>query len=388
MLKRKPEIFEAFRRGARTSKVRCEQKWASVQQTMVVSDDDDDNGCADTDIDSSSEDCGLNECLEGVGQIQHSQHQLSSLEDQRSTASSPTRDHEMVPGKSQAEPNNNFAQTIGQQSDGSAAHAGPDERATDPNDVEKQPAAIKCGNLSTLLDSFAFPASSTEEVTFSDYRPLYAATPQKKKATNYKLMSIPKPDGRGRPKKCEEVIVSNYQPLCAQAREEDQPDTGIIDKIEKRGRPGKFQKLVEDFEALSPEKKKHIVDKWASMADESASWEARKFQLLVAAVIHAKTTETTVRSAMAGLRAAPCGCTPEGLAGTSEQQLVDLLSSVHWHREKAKRLRRCGESIREMAGIVPSKQQELQKLPGIGEKLARVLAFVFDELAASASSDA
>merc|ERR1712232_357573 len=118
----------------------------------------------------------------------------------------------------------------------------------------------------------------------------------------------------------------------------------------------------------------------STMADKTASWEARKFQLLVAAVLHAKTTENIVRTAVTGLRASPCGCTPEGLAKIPEQKLVDLLGPVHWHREKAKRLRCSGERILEAGGAVPISEDELQKLPGIGAKLAKVLAFVFQEL--------
>jgi len=147
---------------------------------------------------------------------------------------------------------------------------------------------------------------------------------------------------------------------------------------------------VVPFASMSLERQNEVRDKWSCMVGENAHNENKKLQVLVAAILHAKTTSGLVRSRMEDLRAwakvdnrntLDSGVlTPDWLANLSSESLIDHLDGIHWHRVKASRIIAIGTAVKELTGGIPCHEDDLLKLPGIGPKLARVVANVYKSL--------
>ena len=96
------------------------------------------------------------------------------------------------------------------------------------------------------------------------------------------------------------------------------------------------------------------------------------FQLLVAVVLSAQTTDAQVNRVTPALfRRAP---TSEKLVKMSELDILRLIRSCGLAPSKARNLKRLARAIvDEHGGKVPADMEELEKLPGVGHKTASVV---------------
>jgi endonuclease-3 len=96
------------------------------------------------------------------------------------------------------------------------------------------------------------------------------------------------------------------------------------------------------------------------------------FQLLVAVVLSAQTTDAQVNRVTPALfRRAP---TPETMAKLPEQEILKLIRSCGLAPGKARRLKQLAQTlVDEYGGQVPADMEALEKLPGVGHKTASVV---------------
>ena len=96
------------------------------------------------------------------------------------------------------------------------------------------------------------------------------------------------------------------------------------------------------------------------------------FQLLVAVVLSAQTTDAQVNRVTPALfRRAP---TPAKLARMPEHEILELIRSCGLAPGKARRLKQLAQTIvAEHGGAVPEEMEALEKLPGVGHKTASVV---------------
>ena len=96
------------------------------------------------------------------------------------------------------------------------------------------------------------------------------------------------------------------------------------------------------------------------------------FQLLVATVLSAQTTDIRVNSVTPGLFAAFPDA--EALAAARIEDVEQLIRSTGFYRSKAKNIvRLAGELVDRFGGEVPANQKDLVSLPGTGVKTANVV---------------
>nr|QDO16223.1 endonuclease III-like protein 1 [Lingulodinium polyedra] len=135
--------------------------------------------------------------------------------------------------------------------------------------------------------------------------------------------------------------------------------------------------------AVPEEDREQTARKWRALAGPAPSPGALRLQLLVAAIIHPKASEAVVGACMAKLRAwADGGLSAERLAAAGPQNLERLWDGLHWHKVKAGRVVAAASALEaRWGGQVPTRREELITLPGIGPKLADLLAFVIETLA-------
>lgn len=127
----------------------------------------------------------------------------------------------------------------------------------------------------------------------------------------------------------------------------------------------------------------------ASDLSDIASPEERgrleRFQLLVAALLSSQTNDKITHAAMQRLHRHSRELTEEDavanlpsflsiatIQATSEAQLDTLLSPVGFHRRKAQQIKQIADRLRHR-GDIPQSLDELESLPGIGPKIARVI---------------
>ena len=96
------------------------------------------------------------------------------------------------------------------------------------------------------------------------------------------------------------------------------------------------------------------------------------FQLLVATVLSAQTTDKRVNTVTPGL----FSCYPDAaaLAGARREDLEERLRPLGMQRTRAQRLIGLGEGLATtFGGVVPRTREELTSLPGVGRKTANVV---------------
>jgi endonuclease-3 len=99
------------------------------------------------------------------------------------------------------------------------------------------------------------------------------------------------------------------------------------------------------------------------------------FQLLVATILSAQTTDERVNMVTPGVFAAYP--TPHALADAPLLDLEDLIRSTGFFRSKARNLVGMAGAVTErFAGEVPSSMEDLTSLPGVGRKTANVVRSV------------
>lgn len=99
------------------------------------------------------------------------------------------------------------------------------------------------------------------------------------------------------------------------------------------------------------------------------------FELLVAVVLSAQTTDVSVNKVTPALfDKYP---TPALLAEASEEDLQELLRRIGMYKTKARNIKKLAEQlVSEFDGQVPEDQKLLESLPGVGRKTANVVMAV------------
>lgn len=134
---------------------------------------------------------------------------------------------------------------------------------------------------------------------------------------------------------------------------------------------------------LPPEEQTRISVKWHSMADPSASLEDRRYQVLLAARLHARCQEPTVRKAMTVLQKhfaslpETSTITVQRMAGVDPETLAGHISNLQFYNAKAKQIVKAAQEIQgRHGGIVPEDEFSLLQITGIGKTFGDLLAFV------------
>ena len=99
------------------------------------------------------------------------------------------------------------------------------------------------------------------------------------------------------------------------------------------------------------------------------------FQLLIAVILSAQTTDVGVNKVTPGLfEAYP---TPEALMQADREDIIEKIKTIGLYRNKAKFIKSCATDIVErFGGEVPQTRKELQSLAGVGRKTANVVMSV------------
>ena len=137
----------------------------------------------------------------------------------------------------------------------------------------------------------------------------------------------------------------------------------------------KTQCITEPPEQFTPK----CITKWHSFAVPTDSIELQRFHVLIAARLHAKCQEGTVKKAMDLLRGyfrESGGLTPETLSTTNPEDIAPLLSSVLFGKTKANQIVQAARDVLRLGGEVPELNKRLQMITGIGPKLAGILSAV------------
>ena len=99
------------------------------------------------------------------------------------------------------------------------------------------------------------------------------------------------------------------------------------------------------------------------------------FELLVAVMLSAQTTDAAVNKATPGLfKAFP---TPQAMAAAQIEEIAPYISRLGLYRNKAKFLKQCAQQLLDnFDGQVPQTREELTSLAGVGRKTANVVMSV------------
>jgi len=107
------------------------------------------------------------------------------------------------------------------------------------------------------------------------------------------------------------------------------------------------------------------------------------FQLLVATMLAAQCTDKRVNMITPALfEAFP---TPEVLAASNKETVVEYIKGISYPNSKAKHLVEMAQLlVSDYQGQVPSKMEDLLKLPGVGRKTANVISSIIFDIPALA----
>jgi endonuclease-3 len=125
------------------------------------------------------------------------------------------------------------------------------------------------------------------------------------------------------------------------------------------------------------ERYKHVLDyfeKNVPIAETELHY-SNPFELLVAVILSAQCTDKRVNMVTPELfRAFPDA---ETLAASNPETVFQYIKSISYPNNKAKHLVGMAQMLlKDFGGVVPSSQEELVKLPGVGRKTANVIASV------------
>jgi endonuclease III len=136
------------------------------------------------------------------------------------------------------------------------------------------------------------------------------------------------------------------------------------------------------------EHRQELIKKWHSFSDSNAPIEERRFQVLIAARIHARCQEPIVYKAMQRLReyfarketidGSSCSLSAKCLAQCDHaSDIAPLLSSVLFGNVKAQHIVQAAHDVlSKFRGQVPESMTSLQDITGIGPKLSQILNIV------------
>lgn len=107
------------------------------------------------------------------------------------------------------------------------------------------------------------------------------------------------------------------------------------------------------------------------------------FELLIAVILSARTTDEIVNEVTQRLFAV--ACTPEAILTLGKERLEQCIKSSGFYRSKARHIiATCKLLMERFGGVVPREREQLEKLPGVGRKTANVVlnvAFAMPTLA-------
>ena len=113
-----------------------------------------------------------------------------------------------------------------------------------------------------------------------------------------------------------------------------------------------------------------LRETWPSAACELQATDS--WQLLVAVILSARTTDVQVNKAMAVLNEHLLGV--YAYAGLDHRELEPLIRHLPLFRQKARAIVEAARALMRQGGGVPATIEELSKLPGVGRKTACVVA--------------
>ena len=128
---------------------------------------------------------------------------------------------------------------------------------------------------------------------------------------------------------------------------------------------------------LSKKRARHVIEEIIALFPEAKpSLDFRNhFELLVAVMLSAQTTDAAVNKATPNLFLAYP--TPEAMAAASEADIAKHISRLGLYRNKAKFLKKCAQQLLDdFNGQVPQTREELESLAGVGRKTANVVMSV------------
>ncbi|CAM9344438.1 unnamed protein product [Choristocarpus tenellus] len=135
---------------------------------------------------------------------------------------------------------------------------------------------------------------------------------------------------------------------------------------------------AEDFDNLSEVERLGVVNKWRAMADGKEIELVQRFQVLVSVILSSRAQAVVVAEALSRLKKREGGLTVEAMATIKQEELADIIRSVHWNKAKAKHIHEAALTLKQRhQGKVPSKEKQLLALPGVGPALGRILAVVY-----------
>ena len=139
----------------------------------------------------------------------------------------------------------------------------------------------------------------------------------------------------------------------------------------------KSQSAFVPIKELPPIEQERIRKKWHNLVDPSASLENKRFQILVAARLHARCQEQSVKKAMSKLRETFNEFTALTMAETNPEMVAECISNVVHYNVKARHIVKASqEVVLQFGGIVPEDEKSLLAITGIGKVFADLLACI------------
>lgn len=182
-------------------------------------------------------------------------------------------------------------------------------------------------------------------------------------------------------------------PLSVNGQKARKPSKGNKEKNIKKRRKTTTKNKCDDYvpvQQLPVDEQERIRVKWQGLADPHAPLEVRRFQVLVAARLHAQSKEPIVKAAMDNLRkhfsdtsnnaeevdeVMACLCA-KSLSRADPKVIALLIPSVLFANTKSDHIvKAASEVCSRFGGIVPQSRHGLMELTGIGPKLADILHF-------------
>lgn len=128
---------------------------------------------------------------------------------------------------------------------------------------------------------------------------------------------------------------------------------------------------------LSKKRARHVIEEIIALfPDAQPSLDFRNhFELVIAVLLSAQTTDAAVNKATPALFAAYP--TPEAMAQASEADLAKHIATLGLYRNKARFMKKCAQQlVEDFGGVVPHTRAELESLAGVGRKTANVVMSV------------
>lgn len=135
--------------------------------------------------------------------------------------------------------------------------------------------------------------------------------------------------------------------------------------------------MVESTKLLTKEETTKVIEAMGRIFPEAKAElnHRNAFELLIAVILSAQTTDVGVNKATPGLfKAYP---TPELMMEAELEALEDKIKTIGLYRNKAKFIKNTSKKlVEDFDGEVPKNRKDLESLPGVGRKTANVVMSV------------